>query len=122
MGPVSSLFDFITFFVLLQFFRAGESLFQTAWFVESIATQVLVVFIIRTRRAFIASRPHPALVTLAIGVVSVAAALPYIGISAAFGFVPLPLPICVAIACIVVLYLLTMEAAKHGLRRIYLRA
>ena len=49
VGPVSSLFDFLTFYVLLQVFQAGEALFHTGWFIESLATQVLVIFVIRTR-------------------------------------------------------------------------
>ena len=115
IGPVSSLFDYVTFGVLLYVFRAGESLFQTAWFVESIATQVLVVFIIRTRRAFLASRPHPALVVLAIAIVGLAAALPFMEISSLIGFTTLPAGVYAAIAAIVVAYLLSMEALKHRL-------
>ena len=57
LGPVSSLFDFLTFFALLSLFGAGEALFQTGWFVESLATQVLVIFVIRTRHAPWSSRP-----------------------------------------------------------------
>ena len=72
-GPVSSLFDFLTFFVLLRLFDADAALFQTGWFVESLATQALVIFVIRTRGAFWRSRPHPILTTLSIGVVVVGA-------------------------------------------------
>ena len=57
-GPVSSVFDFLTFYALLHLFGAGEALFQTGWFIESVTTQVLVVFAIRTRRRFFESRPH----------------------------------------------------------------
>src|SRR4029079_866750 len=64
LGPVSSLFDFLTFFALLHLFKANEALFQTGWFVESLATQVLVIFVIRTRGRPWHSRPHPALVGL----------------------------------------------------------
>ena len=49
-GPLSSVFDFLTFYALLHLFGAGEALFQTGWFIESLATQVLVIFVIRTRR------------------------------------------------------------------------
>ena len=59
-GPVSSVFDFLTFYALLAFFGAGEALFQTGWFIESMTTQTLVVFCIRTRRLFFRSRPHAA--------------------------------------------------------------
>jgi len=50
VGPISSIFDFLTFFVMIEVFQAGEALFHTGWFIESMATQVLVIFIIRTRR------------------------------------------------------------------------
>ena len=61
IGPVSSLFDFLTFYVLLAVLNANEALFQTGWFVESLATQVLVIFVIRTRHNPLSSRPHAAL-------------------------------------------------------------
>ena len=67
-GPVSSVFDFLTFYALLHLFGAGEALFQTGWFIESITTQVLVVFAIRTRRQFFRSRPRRFLVAMALGV------------------------------------------------------
>ena len=75
-GPVSSVFDFLTFYALLHLFGAGEALFQTGWFIESITTQVLVVFAIRTRRPFFRSRPHGFLVAMALGSVAVAIVLP----------------------------------------------
>ena len=56
-GPVSSIFDFLTFYAMLAFFHAGEVLFQTGWFIESMVTQTLVVFCIRTRRLFFRSKP-----------------------------------------------------------------
>jgi P-type Mg2+ transporter len=75
-GPISSVFDFLTFYVLLYLFGAGETLFQTGWFIESITTQVLVVFAIRTRRPLFLSRPHLFLTAMALGVIAVAIALP----------------------------------------------
>ena len=69
LGPISSVFDFITFFILLRVFHAGAAEFQTGWFVESLATQALVVFAIRSRKLLFRSRPHPALAALTIGVV-----------------------------------------------------
>ena len=67
-GPISSIFDFLTFYAMLHVFHAGEALFQTGWFVESITTQVLVVFAIRTRRQFFRSRPRPFLMLTTLGV------------------------------------------------------
>ena len=89
-GPVSSVFDFLTFYALLHLFGAGEALFQTGWFIESITTQVLVVFAIRTRRAFYRSKPHKFLVAMALGAVTVAIALPLLPVGAWFGFVAPP--------------------------------
>jgi Mg2+-importing ATPase len=75
LGPVSSIFDFITFYVMQTVLRANEALFQTGWFIESLATQVLVIFVIRTRGNPIKSRPHPWLVASSLAVVALAAAL-----------------------------------------------
>ncbi len=111
-GPISSLFDFLTFYVLLHLFGAGEALFQTGWFIESITTQVLVVFAIRTRRRFFASRPHRSLVFLALGVAAFAALLPFLPIGHWFGFVaPPPLFFVYAIAATAT-YLALVETAK----------
>jgi Mg2+-importing ATPase len=89
-GPVSSIFDFITFYALLSFFGAGEALFQTGWFIESMTTQILVVFCIRTRRWFYRSRPCRFLVGITLGAVAVAIVLPLIPLGRWFGFVPPP--------------------------------
>src|SRR5690242_16219034 len=75
LGPVSSLFDFLTFGLLIWGFHASEAMFQTGWFVESLATQVLVIFVIRTRGNPFANRPHPLLVASSVLVVTVAVAL-----------------------------------------------
>ena len=70
LGPVSSLFDFLTFYALLRLFDANEAFFQTGWFVESLCTQVLVIFVIRSRGSPWHSRPHPALTALTLGAVA----------------------------------------------------
>ena len=72
IGPVSSIFDFLTFYIMLKVFHAGEALFHTAWFIESMATQVLVIFIIRTRKNPFKSRPNPWLIACSLTVVAVA--------------------------------------------------
>ena len=90
-GPVSSVFDFLTFYALLNCFGAGEAFFQTGWFIESITTQVLVIFAIRTRRQFFQSRPHGLLVGMALGAVAFAVALPLLPLGHWFGFVQPPL-------------------------------
>ena len=84
MGPISSLFDFLTFFVLLKLFHAGEALFQTGWFIESMATQVLVIFVIRTTKNPFRSRPNGWLTTTSLTVVLIAAVLPLTPIRGVF--------------------------------------
>jgi magnesium-transporting ATPase (P-type) len=71
VGPISSLYDFLTFAVLLWLFQASEPLFQTGWFVESLATQTLVLFVIRTAGNPLRSRPSPALATVLVVLVGV---------------------------------------------------
>ena len=75
IGPVNSVFDFLTFYVMLAVFHAGEALFHSGWFIESMATQVLVIFIIRTRRNPFRSRPNPWLIACSLTVVAVAVAV-----------------------------------------------
>ena len=89
-GPVSSVFDFITFYALLIFFGAGEALFQTGWFIELMTTQTLVVFCIRTRRLFFRSRPCRFLVAMNLGAVALAIGLPLAPWGRWFGFVAPP--------------------------------
>ena len=111
-GPVSSIFDFLTFYVLLHLFGAGEALFQTGWFVESITTQVLVVFAIRTRRRFFRSKPHRSLVLLALGIVAIAVVLPYLPVGRWFGFVPPPPLFFVYLIGATAAYLAVVEICK----------
>jgi Mg2+-importing ATPase len=111
-GPVSSVFDFLTFYALLHLFGAGEALFQTGWFIESITTQVLVVFAIRTRRQFFLSQPHRFLVAMALGTVAVAIALPLLPVGKWFGFVAPPPLFFVYIIGATVAYLALVEITK----------
>ncbi|MBE1711426.1 magnesium-translocating P-type ATPase [Mesorhizobium japonicum] len=112
-GLVSSLFDFATFTFLLFFAHAAEAAFQTAWFVESLLTELAIVLIVRTHRVFWASRPSPLLawLTLAVGIIAIM--IPYLPFAAWFGFVPLPLPVLAGLVAITALYLLTSEATKR---------
>ena len=118
VGAVSSIFDFLTFYVLLQIMRADMALFQTGWFVESLATQVLVIFVIRTRGSPFASLPHPLLAASSIAVVLLAALLPFIAIGAYFGFVQLPAWFFLILGAMVIAYLLLVQRVK---RFFYLR-
>jgi len=117
IGPVSSAFDFLTFYILLSVLKADAALFQTGWFVESLATQVLVIFIIRTRGNPFRSRAHPVLVATSLAVVAIAAGLPFTSLGAYFGFVPPPVQFYVILAGMVTVYLLMVEAAKQGFYR-----
>jgi Mg2+-importing ATPase len=111
-GPLSSVFDFLTFYVLLRLFNAGAVLFQTGWFIESITTQVLVVFAIRTRRLFFRSRPHRFLVLMALGVVAIALVLPFLPFGRWFGFVAPPPLFFIYLAGATAAYLALVEICK----------
>ncbi len=86
-GPLSSIYDFITFGILIFLFKANEITFQTGWFIESISTQVLVFFVIRTRRSpFWKSKPGKAVMISCLGVVLLAIAVPLTPLGDIFGF------------------------------------
>lgn len=113
-GPVSSLFDFLTFAVMLGVFHARTELFRSGWFVESLATQTLVIFAIRTRRVpFLRSRPSLPLLAASLAVVAVGTALPFSPAAGSLGFAPLPPTFFLALAAMVVLYLVLIEATKR---------
>jgi len=112
-GPVSSLFDFLTFGLLLWIFQANEVLFHTGWFVESLVTQVLVIFVIRTRGAAWRSLPHRALAATSFLVVCVAVVLPFTGIGGLVGLAPLPPGLLLLLAAMTAAYLLVVEAMKR---------
>jgi Mg2+-importing ATPase len=113
LGPVSSVFDFLTFYVMLKVFQANEALFHTGWFIESIATQVLVIFIIRTRGSPIASRPNAWLIVLSLTVVAVAALLPWLPFAGQLGFVAPPPMFYAVLVGIVGAYLMAVYWAKR---------
>src|SRR5579884_2070736 len=113
-GPVSSLFDFLTFGIMLGLFHAGPDLFRSGWFVESLATQTLVIFAIRTRRVpFLRSRPSMPLLGAALAVVAVGSALPLSPLSGMLGFRALPIGFFVTLGGLVVIYLVLIEVAKQ---------
>jgi Mg2+-importing ATPase len=118
-GPLSSVFDFATFAIMLWVFDAGAAEFRSGWFVESLATQTLVIFAIRTRRVpFFRSTPSVTLTCAAIGVVVVGAALPGSPIAATLGFQALPGGFFAALAGLVVAYFLLIEAGKRVFYRL----
>jgi Mg2+-importing ATPase len=113
IGPVSSLFDFLTFGLLLWLFEANEALFQTGWFIESMCTQVLVIFIIRTRGNPLKSRPHPLLAVTSLLAVLLAILLPFTALGTYFGFVPLPPSYFGVLALLVISYLVVVQVIKQ---------
>ncbi|MGE0713921.1 MAG: magnesium-translocating P-type ATPase [Alphaproteobacteria bacterium] len=115
LGTVSSLFDLLTFGLLVLVFGAPEAQFQTAWFVESLMSQVLVIFVVRTGGRSWSSRPHPALVASSLGVVAAAVLLPYSPLAPWFGLVPLPPAMLAALGGVTGAYLLAAELAKRHL-------
>jgi Mg2+-importing ATPase len=113
IGPISSLFDFLTFYALIRLFSAHESLFRTGWFVESIATQVLVIFVIRTRRNPLRSHPNRWLVLTSLGVVVTAMLLPFTPLAPYLGFTPLPLSFFGLLTALLIAYLVMVEGGKQ---------
>ena len=113
-GPLSSIFDFFTFGLMLGAFDAGPRLFHSGWFVESLATQTLVIVVIRTRRVpFFRSRPSWPLLGASIGAVAVAAVLPFTAIASTLGFTNLPIDFFLALVVMVIAYLTLVEFAKR---------
>lgn len=116
-GPISSLFDFATFAILLWGFDAGAALFRSGWFVESLATQSLAIFAIRTHRVpFWRSRPSRALAASTVAVVAIGAYLPFSPLADTLGFEALPVGLVAALVALVPTYLLLLELGK---RRFY---
>jgi P-type Mg2+ transporter len=112
-GPISSAYDFLTFGVMIWVFDAGPQLFHTGWFVESLATQSLIVFVIRTRRVpFFHSRPSRPLLVATLTVVLVGVLLPYSPFAEFLGFRPLPWSFLVILVGMAVTYLGVAEAGK----------
>lgn len=112
-GLISSLFDFVTFAVMLGVFQAGPDLFRTGWFVESLATQTLVIFAVRTRRVpFLRSRPSWQLTTAALGIVAVGFVIPMTPLAGPLGFTPLPIGFFLVLLAMVPVYLVLIELGK----------
>ncbi|HTN60319.1 MAG TPA: cation transporting ATPase C-terminal domain-containing protein, partial [Devosia sp.] len=111
-GLVSSLFDGLTFAVLLLVFHADATLFQTAWFLESLLTELIIVGVMRTQKPFYASLASTLLIWTSLAVAAIAIALPYLPIAAATGFQPLPPLLLTVLMAIVIVYALASELLK----------
>lgn len=113
-GLISSLFDFVTFGLLFGVFGLGAAAFQTGWFIESLATQTLIIHVIRTRKTpFLQSTAHPLLLMSTFGMVAIGWLIPYMPFASYLGFVPLPAHVVVTLAAVVLIYLITVELAKR---------
>jgi Mg2+-importing ATPase len=114
IGPISSIYDFLTFGVLLWWFHAATNapLFRTGWFVESLATQTLVVFVIRTAGSPFRSRPSGQLLFSVAAVSVLGAVLPYTPLGPLLGFTPIPLSLLGAISLLALTYLILVQAVK----------
>ena len=117
-GITSSLFDLLTFWILYKYFNITIAQFRTGWFMESLATQILVVFVIRTAKVpFFLSKPSPKLVFSTLASLFIGWMLPYLPFAASIGFEPLPFHIVVYIIVVTVIYLFTAELIKSMLKR-----
>ena len=113
-GPISSLFDFLTFYILFSVMHLSGGAFQAGWFIESLATQTLVIYVIRTQKIpFLQSKPSKFLLATTLGAVILGMILTLKGIGYLFGFKPLPLGTFAAILGMVILYLIMVEGVKR---------
>lgn len=117
IGPVSSLFDFATFYIRPSVLHADEALFQTGWFVESLAGQVPVIFIIRCRGNPLTNRPATALVVTSPAVVAIAVSLPATSLGGRFGFVVPLVELFWSLAALVVTCLALVQIVKPAFYR-----
>ena len=114
IGPISSIFDFITFAVMLFVFKSQMELFHTGWFIESLCTQTLVVYVIRTSKIpFIESKPSKFLIVTSILIIAVGIIIPFSPLAKPFGFVRPPLLYFNALFVIIVAYLFSVYYARN---------
>ena len=111
-GLLSSVFDLLTFGVLLRVFQAAPQEFRTGWFVESLLTELVIALVVRTRRPFYRSRPGNWLLIATGVVIAIALVLPYLPFSSIFGFVPLPAPLMLGMIALALTYVFAVEVAK----------
>jgi len=115
-GLLSSIFDFATFFLMLYVIRllnAPIEMFRTGWFIESVATEILVIYSIRTRRFFLKSRPSSLLLILGLGTIAAITLLTYSPLSFLFKFKPIPIWVLLIIIVFLAAYFTLAEVAKR---------
>lgn len=115
IGPISSIYDFLTFLILLHCFHASQAEFHTGWFVESVATQTLVLFVIRTFGSPLESRPSKPLVATVLGAMGVGLLIPVSPLGPELGFTSLPIQFYAFLILMTVTCLLLVEVAKRHL-------
>ncbi|WP_341917156.1 magnesium-translocating P-type ATPase [Polaromonas sp. YR568] len=113
-GLISSAFDLLTFAILLWVFKSAPEEFRTGWFLESLLTELVIALVVRTRRPFYRSRPGNLLLGSTLAVIALALVLPYLPLSAVFGFVPLPAPLVLALIGLTLAYVFVVEVAKKS--------
>ncbi len=111
-GLVSSLFDFLTFGVLLLLFSTPESEFRTGWFIESLLTELVIALVVRTRRLCYRSRPGNLLLWSTVTVILITLTLPYLPFGSLLGFVPIPATLLIVLIALTLLYVCVVEIAK----------
>jgi P-type Mg2+ transporter len=111
-GLVSSLFDFLTFGILLYVFSASANEFRTGWFIESLLTELVIALVVRTRRLCFRSRPGKLLLWSTIAVISLTLLLPYLPFHSLLGFVPLPAGLMAMLIGLTLLYVFVVEITK----------
>jgi len=116
-GTLSSVFDYLTFVVLLWWVKSTEAQFQTGWFLESVFSAALVVFAVRTRLPFTHSKPGRAMVWATLAVLLVVLLIPYSPLAAPLGFAPLPVSTLLILFGIVMLYFIAAEGTKRWFYR-----
>jgi Mg2+-importing ATPase len=111
-GLVSSIFDFLTFGILLLVFHVSAAEFQTGWFIESLITELVIALVIRTRHVFFRSRPGKYLLISSLSFIGITLLLPYLPFDLVFGFIPLPAPLMLALIGLTALYVVATELMK----------
>ena len=112
-GLISSVFDYLTFAVLLLGFHTPQEMFQSSWFILSIITELLTLLVMRTRKPFFKSRPAPLLLFSTLGVGLLTMLIPYLPLEKVLNIVPVPFPMMMALLGIAGLYILATEIGKH---------
>ena len=117
-GLISSLFDYLTFAVLIFITKASQNQFRTGWFVESIISAALIVLVVRTRKPFLKSPPSRNLILATFAVIAATLLLPYTPLAGLLGFEPLQVTTMLLLAGVIALYIITAETVKRIFYRI----